>query len=77
MNWFERLCRNTGLAVHGVMHGGQPRSKQELRRTVEEEQVSDTVTLRRTTIEEVEIRRSDEPSKKPAPPEPPEPRDAP
>lgn len=34
--------------------------KREVKRTVEEEQVSPSVTLRRTTIEEIEIKRKDE-----------------
>ena len=57
MPWFQRLCRNVGLAVHGVTHpGGQPQ-KRTVSKTVEEERVNDQVTLRRTTIEEVEVKR--------------------
>lgn len=57
MPWFQKLCRRTGLALHGVMRP-QDKRRQEVKRTVEEEQVSETVTLRRTTIEEVEIRKA-------------------
>ena len=59
MPWFQKLCRNTGLALHGVLHP-DGKHTEELNRTVEEEKVSDTVTLRRTTIEEVEIRRDND-----------------
>ncbi|MEM7575869.1 MAG: hypothetical protein AAF328_00210 [Planctomycetota bacterium] len=60
MPWFQRLCRQTGLALHGVMHAGGGEQKAELNRTVEEKQVSDTVTLRRTTIEEIEVKREND-----------------
>ena len=52
MPWFQKLCRQTGLALHGVMH---PAKKAEVSRTVQEEKVSETVTLRRTVIEEIEV----------------------
>lgn len=53
MAWFQKLCRNTGLMIHHVTSSG--RSKQTVRHEVEEEQRGN-ITLRRTTIEEVEIR---------------------
>ena len=57
MPWFQKLCRNVGLAVHGVTHpDGQPQ-KRTVSKTVDEERVNDQVTLRRTTIEEVEVKR--------------------
>ncbi|MEM1446068.1 MAG: hypothetical protein AAGF84_08440 [Planctomycetota bacterium] len=56
MPWFQKLCRQTGLALHGVMHPSSGGQKAEVHRTVEEQQVSETVTLRRTTIEEIEIK---------------------
>lgn len=62
MGLFSQLCRNTGLMIHGIMQPiREEREKtqqqtREVSRKVEEEQVSPTVTLRRTTIEEVEIR---------------------
>lgn len=68
MAWFQRLCRETGLMVHHIIKpvkstpgGGKGTRKREVKRTVEEEQVSPSVTLRRTTIEEVEIKRTNEP----------------
>ena len=57
MSWFTRLCRQSGLVVHHVLH---PKSRQHgnvLRKTIEQKKVSPTVTLRRTTIEEIEVRR--------------------
>lgn len=65
MGWFQRLCRDTGLMVHHIVKpapaaGAKPGAEtREVKRTVEEQQVSPTVTLRRTTIEEVEIKRGD------------------
>jgi hypothetical protein len=55
MNWFERLCRNTGLMIHGVV---RPESHgHEVRRQTQEKKVDGTVTLRRTVIEEIEVRQ--------------------
>ncbi len=57
MNWFQRMCRNVGLMVHNVRHPDGPETtrREEVSRTVEEEHHGD-ITLRRTTIEEVEIK---------------------
>lgn len=59
MGWFQRLCRNTGLTIHHVAKPirDDAAGRKEVKRTVEEQQVSPTVTLRRTTIEEVEIKK--------------------
>ena len=58
MNWFEQMCRNAGLTVHNMRHPQDPTTQtQEVRRTIEEQKVSPTVTLRRTTVEEVEVQR--------------------
>lgn len=60
MGLFAQLCRNTGLMIHGIMQPIRDEKaktqRQELKRTVEEEKVSPTTTLRRTTIEEIEVR---------------------
>jgi hypothetical protein len=58
-NWFTKLCRRAGLAVH---HAARPakRQKTEVSRRVEQKRLNDRVTLRRTTIEEVEIEPGDE-----------------
>ncbi|MAE62016.1 MAG: hypothetical protein CMJ49_11750 [Planctomycetaceae bacterium] len=52
-NWFTRLCRNAGLAVHGATKTGQ--RKQTVRHETVEQQRGN-ITLRRTTIEEVEVK---------------------
>jgi len=56
MNWFTQLCRNTGLMIHNVIHPEDTKTH-EVNKTVEEKQVSEKVTLRRTTIEEIEIKK--------------------
>ncbi len=57
MTWFPTLCRNLGRTIHDL--GKPPRDphKQVVKHKVEEQQLSSTTTLRRTTIEEVEIRQ--------------------
>lgn len=68
MNWFTRLCRQTGLIVHDIVKpvgpasGGVSGGRREVGRTVEEKKVSGKITLRRTTIEEIEVKqdRSDD-----------------
>ncbi len=54
MNWFLIFCRQTGLAIHQI---ASPKQRQVLNKRVEEKKVDETVTLRRTTIDEVEIRK--------------------
>lgn len=52
MRWFTDLCRNLGLMIHHIKH---PEGKQ--RHVVKketEESRRGNVTLRRTTIEEIE-----------------------
>jgi hypothetical protein len=62
MSWFSKLCRNLGLMVHNIRHPERadqpPAQRKRLRETAEEEQRG-RLTLRRTTIEEIEY-RSDE-----------------
>lgn len=55
MGWFTRLCRNTGLMIHHVAkpEGGR---KHVVSKQTQEKKVSDSVTLRRTTIEEIEVK---------------------
>ncbi|MEM9881371.1 MAG: hypothetical protein AAF800_00450 [Planctomycetota bacterium] len=58
MPWFQSLCRNLGLAVHHVKHADTPPThKQTVRHDTEEKQLNETTTLRRTTIEEIEVTR--------------------
>jgi len=54
MGWFERLCRRSGLALHGLVHPSAPK-RREVSRRVEEDRSRPGVVLRRTTIEEVEL----------------------
>lgn len=54
MPWFARLCRNAGLMVHEIVK--PVKNTQQVRKTTEEKKLNDAVTLRRTTIEEVEIK---------------------
>lgn len=53
MDWFGRLCRSAGLAIHQI---ARPTDKKVVRKKVEEEKRG-SVTLRRTTIEEIEVKR--------------------
>lgn len=55
MPWFQSLCRNLGLAVHHATKPVADTRKQTVRQTVEEQPINETTTLRRTTIEEIEI----------------------
>ena len=61
MGWFTRLCRNTGLMIH---HAAKPDAgnKTVIRHETQEKKISETTTLRRTTIEEIEV-TSDGPDK--------------
>jgi len=56
MNWFHQLCRNMGLMVHNIKHPDAG-TKRQVSRQVEEKKIDETTTLRRTTIEEIEIKR--------------------
>ncbi|MFA9477311.1 hypothetical protein ACERK3_03270 [Phycisphaerales bacterium AB-hyl4] len=61
MTWFTRLCRQTGLTIHHIVKPVKDDNrKRELNRKVEEKKVNDSVTLRRTTIDEIEIRQDGE-----------------
>jgi len=66
MSWFTKLCRNAGLSLHKASQaykqevGEKGGDKQEVKRTVEEEKINETTILRRTTIEEIEIKREEE-----------------
>ncbi len=65
MPTFGSIMRNLGLMVHHVRHpdaDSEAGTKRELTRSVAEEKVSESVTLRRTTIEELEIRQPEKPA---------------
>lgn len=59
MGIFTSLCRNVGLMIHHVAHPNDKPQQRELKRTVEQEKRGN-VTLRRTTIEEIEFSRRPE-----------------
>ena len=59
MGWFDRFCRNAGLMIHHIVRPVPTASRRETSRKVEQKKVNDTVTLRRTTIEEIEVKKSD------------------
>jgi hypothetical protein len=61
MNWFERLMRNTGLLIHHTIKPAKSSDKKVVSKKVEEEKINDKVTIRRTTIEEVEVTRDNPP----------------
>ena len=55
MNWFTRMCRQAGLAIHNVSQPSS-KSKQQIRKTTQEKKIDAYTTLRRTTIDEIEVR---------------------
>lgn len=61
MGWFDRMCRNTGLMLHNIAKpirdDKQASEKREVARCTEEKQVDESTILRRTTIDEIEVRR--------------------
>lgn len=58
-SWLEKLGRNAGLMIHNITRSAKSDiHKKEINRTVEEKQVDDKMILRRTTIDEVEIRKN-------------------
>lgn len=60
-SWLEKLGRSAGLMIHNVTHAAKSDvKKQEINRKVEEKQVDEKMILRRTTIDEVEIRKDSE-----------------
>ncbi len=54
MGIFTKLCREFGLIIHHVVKPVDTPQKHQVKRTIEEEQRGN-VTLRRTTIEEIEF----------------------
>jgi len=59
MGWFTDFCRNIGLTIHNVAHPGEDPQKKVVKKTTEVEHKGNVV-LRRTTIEEIEIRKDEE-----------------
>lgn len=52
MAWFSKICRNLGLMVHNIKNP-EDKNKQVLRKETETWKQGE-MTLRRTTIEEIE-----------------------
>jgi len=60
MGWFTKFCRNAGLAVHNATSQGKQQpgtKKKEVSRQTKEQKLDEQTTLRRTTIDEVEVKR--------------------
>lgn len=52
MAWFQKICRDVGLMLHNVAKPDH--SRKVVKREIEQEKRGN-MTLRRTTIEEIEI----------------------
>ena len=68
MPWFQKLCRNAGLALHNVAKPIKDDKKPKPKRRVtkhetHEEKIDENITLRRTTIEEIEMKPGADKSK--------------
>lgn len=58
MGWFQEICHNVGLMIHNVQHPDKTTETHVVRKKTETEKRG-AVTLRRTTIEEIEIQKDD------------------
>lgn len=56
-NWFTKFCFSAGKVVHEITKPVEKSTKQTVSKKVEEKKLDETVTLRRTTIEEIEIKQ--------------------
>ncbi len=56
MGWFGDICRNIGLMVHNIKHPDPNAAHRKVIKKKVEETTEGNLTLRRTTIEEVEIK---------------------
>ena len=56
MGWFQKLMRDAGLMFHHIAH---PTEKRVVNKQVDEVKITPSVTLRRTTIDEVEIDKTE------------------
>jgi hypothetical protein len=66
MAWFAKLCRNTGSMINLIVKPvGQSKQSRVVKKTVEEQTVSSTTTLRRTTIDEIEVRHGGDEAHRP------------
>jgi hypothetical protein len=62
MNWFHLTCRRLGLMVHHMAQPLKGTRKQVVSRRVEEKKIDENLTLRRTTVEEIELRQNHRPN---------------
>lgn len=68
MPWFQNLCRNVGLTIHNVKQpikddAAERSTAQVTKHEVEEEKVDENITLRRTIVEEIEMKPGADQSK--------------
>ena len=64
MPWFQNLCRNVGLTIHNIKHPEKQGAKKQLvSKKTEEKQLDEKITLRKTTIEEIEMKSGADQSK--------------
>jgi hypothetical protein len=68
MGWFQKICRNAGLMVHGIKKpikedARERGTKHVTKREVEEKKIDENITLRRTVVEEIEMKPNADKSK--------------
>ena len=67
MPWFQNLCRNLGLTVHNmtkpIKDHKRSATTEVTKREIEEQKIDENITLRRTTIEEIELKPGADKSK--------------
>ncbi len=57
--WLEKIAYDMGKTIHNIKRPVSDTQTTEVRRDVEEKKLNPTTTLRRTTIEEVEVKPND------------------
>lgn len=65
-NWFTRFCYSAGKTIHEIAKpapGNKPSQKTTVNKKVQEKKVNENVTLRRTTIDEIEIKQTSDDQK--------------
>ncbi|MFN3167358.1 MAG: hypothetical protein ACE37H_09875 [Phycisphaeraceae bacterium] len=68
MGWFQKICRNAGLMVHGIKQPIKDDAKARgtkhvTKREVQEKKIDENITLRRTIVEEIEMKPNADKSK--------------
>jgi len=59
MGLFTKCCRNAGLMIHYIIRPLPQNDKSRISHKVEQKKISPSVTLRRTTTEEIEVKKND------------------